>query len=158
VGKFTNPERTLVKSLIATWSLKRFPDKEILKEIERKTGKQISLRSLAKLKKSIKKDSYIWYKSMRETQYDFLHEFKERINEIIDLQRQHHKIIAETKNDSVKQVSLAELHRLSITLSNLYEVAPSVLEAYTTSNQNMKDNNNGNSLSIPQQQDKEIIV
>jgi protein-arginine kinase len=154
VSRFTNAERSLVKSLIATWSLKRFPDKEILKEIERKTGKQISLRSLAKLKRSIKKDSYIWYKSMRETQYDFLHEFKERINEIIDLQRMHHKIIAETKNPSVQQVSLAELHRLSITLSNLYEVAPSIMEAYTTSNNSMKHD----TVSESPQQDKEVIV
>jgi hypothetical protein len=154
MGRLTNAERSLVKSLVATWTLKRFPEKEILKEIERQTGKSLSRRSLWKLKRSIKKDSYIWYKSMRETQYDFLHEFKERINEIIDLQRMHHKIIAETKNPSIQQVSLAELHRLSITLSNLYEVAPSIMEAYTTSNSSMKDD----PVSESPQQDKEIIV
>jgi hypothetical protein len=158
VGKFNHAERSLVKSVVATWSLKRFPDSEILKEIERKTGKSISRRSLYKIRKSIKKDSYQWYQALRENQYDFLHEFKERINEIVDLQRQHHKIIAETKNHSVQQTSLAELHKLSITLSNLYDVAPSIIETYATSNKDI--NKHDSSLSVSSQQDKgkEIIV
>ena len=30
---------------------------------------------------------------MREGEYEYIHEFKERINEIMDLQKKHHEII-----------------------------------------------------------------
>ena len=73
---------------------------------------------------------------MREDQYQYLHEFKERINEILYLQKMHNEIIESNKhNPQIQQTSLAELHRLSITLSNLYDVAPTII------------NNNGPTLS-----------
>jgi hypothetical protein len=94
MGKFTNNERHIVKSLIATLSLKRIPDKEIIEIIYSQTNKMISERTLYDLRQSIKRDSYQRYCTMREGQYEYLHEFKERINEIISLQQKHHEIIA----------------------------------------------------------------
>ena len=85
MGKFTNGERHLVKSLIATLSIKRIPDNEIIKIIFEQTNKMIFERTLYDLRQSIKKDSYQWYKVMREGQNEYLHEFKERINEIYGL-------------------------------------------------------------------------
>ena len=41
----------------------------------------------------MKKESYHWYKTMRESNYEYIHEFKERINEILFLQKMHHQII-----------------------------------------------------------------
>ena len=65
---------------------------------------------------------------MREGEYEYIHEFKERINEILDLQKKHHEIIIKNEhNPQVQQTSLAELHRLTITLSNLYDVAPTII-------------------------------
>jgi GTP1/Obg family GTP-binding protein len=123
----------LVKSLVATLSLKRMSDNEIIDSILHQTNKRISRRSLYQIRQSIKKDSYQWYKSMREGQYEYLHEFKERINEIMDLQKMHHELIENNKhNPSIQQVSLAELHRLNITLSNYVEVLPTVINNYGT--------------------------
>ena len=65
---------------------------------------------------------------MREGEYEYIHEFKERINEILSLQKKHHEIIdSATEPTTVKQASLAELHRLNITLSNYFDVAPSII-------------------------------
>ena len=91
--EFTNEERTLVKSIVATLSIKRIPDPEIIKEIERQTKKTITRMGLYYVRQRIKKESYHWYKTMREGQYEYIHEFKERINEILCLQRKHHEII-----------------------------------------------------------------
>ena len=67
---------------------------------------------------------------MREGQYEYIHEFKERISEIIDLQKMHHAIIdSDNEPTTVKQTSMAELHRLNITLSNYFDVAPSIVNA-----------------------------
>ena len=65
---------------------------------------------------------------MREGQYEYIHEFKERINEILSLQKLHHEIIdSPTEPTTVKQTSMAELHRLNITLSNYFDVAPDII-------------------------------
>jgi hypothetical protein len=64
---------------------------------------------------------------MREGQYEYIHEFKERINEILWLQKKHHDIIDNNPNPAVQQTSLAELHRLNITLSNYFDVASDII-------------------------------
>ena len=65
---------------------------------------------------------------MREGEFEYIHEFKERIDEILWLQKKHHEIIdSPTESTSNKQTSLAELHRLNITLSNYFDVAPSII-------------------------------
>ena len=131
MGKLTSAERTQVKSLVAELSIKRIPEYLIINEIFKKTGKNISRVSLFRIKRSIKKESAKWYEELRQGQYEFLHEFKERINEIVDLQRMHHEIISRNDNDkiynpAIVQTSLAELHRLNITLSNYFDVAPAI--------------------------------
>ena len=118
------PKNLLAKSILATLSIKKIPDDEIINEIERQTNKTIG-RKLYNLRQSIKKESYHWYKTMREGEYEYIHEFKERINEILSLQKKHHEIIdSPTEPTTVKQTSLAELHRLNITLIESFDVAP----------------------------------
>jgi hypothetical protein len=125
--KFTTAERILLKSIVATLSIKRVPEPEIIKEIFYQTNKTITTRYLTDLKQQIKKDSYHWYKAMQQGQFEYIHEFKERIDEILWLQKKHHNIIDTNPNPSVQQTSLAELHRLNITLSNYFDVAPDII-------------------------------
>ena len=129
--KFTNGERASVKSLIASLTIKRIPEPNIIKAIFNQTGKTISDRYFYSLKAQIEKDSYQWYKAMRQSQYTYVHEFKERINEILWLQRKHHEIIENNPNPTIQQASLAELHRLNTTLSNYFAVAPTVVNDFT---------------------------
>lgn len=139
MGKFTNEERMLIKNIVATLTIKRIPDPEIMEEIYQQTHKTISRISLFNVRKAIKKESFKWYKTMREGEYEYIHEFKERINEILSLQKLHHQIIdSPTEPTTVKQTSLAELHRLNITLSNYFDVAPDII-------------GNGSTISTPQQ-------
>ena len=109
-------------------SIKRIPEQEIIKAVFDQTNETISERYLYATKQQIKRESYHWYKTMREGEYEYIHEFKERINEILFLQKKHHQIIMRNEeNPQIQQTSLAELHRLSITLSNLYDVAPTII-------------------------------
>lgn len=126
--KFTSGERTLIKSIVASLSIKRIPDPDIIKEIYQQTKKTITRKEIYNIRERIKKESYHWYKTMRECQYEYIHEFKERISEIMDLQKKHHVIIdSDTEPTAIKQTSLAELHRLNITLSNYFDVAPDII-------------------------------
>jgi hypothetical protein len=131
VSKFTNAERQLVRSIVANLSIKRIPGSDIMKEIFNQTNKTLSRTGLYYVRQSIKKESFKWYKTMREEQFEFI-EFKERINEILSLQKKHHVIIDNNEgNPQIQQTSLAELHRLNITLSNYFDVAPSIINGIT---------------------------
>ena len=148
--KFTGPERIEIQSIVASLTIKRIPDELIIKHIFNQTKKSISARSLWNIRQRLKRESYVWYSKLREGEYEYIHEFKERINEIVDLQKRHYKIIEDNANNPViQQSSLAELHKLNITLSNYFDVAPTIV--------NTPVKQNDNSISIPPQ-DKEIIV
>ena len=130
--KFTASERMLIQNLVCNLSIKRIPDNEIIKEVYEHTKKTISKVTLFNIRKRIKKESSKWYTQLRQGEYEYIHEFKERINEIVDLQRQHHEIIIKNQdNPSVVQTSLAELHKLTITLSNYFDVAPVISNGIT---------------------------
>ena len=147
--KFTNTEKSIVRGIVVSLSIKRIPENEVMCEVKRRTGKSISRMSLYNIRKAIKKDSYDWYQEVREGNYEYIHEFKERINEITDLQRRHYKIIEDNSNNpSIQQTSLAELHRLNITLSNYFDVAPTIVS-------NPRQRNDNDTVSISQ---KDIIV
>ena len=72
-------------------TIKRIPDNEIIKSIVDQTNKTISKQALSGIRNKIKRESYHWYKTMREGEYEYVHEFKERINEILFLQKKHHR-------------------------------------------------------------------
>ena len=45
---------------------------------------------------------------MREGPYEYIHEFKERIDEILSLEKKHHEIIEKNEhNPQIEQTSLA---------------------------------------------------
>ena len=130
MSKFTRAERQFIKSIVASASLKRLTDNEVIEEIQKHIPDKEPVRReyLYSIRKSIKKDSFNWYNKLREGKYDYIHEYKERINEILSLQKMHHEIIENNKhNPAIQQTSLAELHRLSVTLSNFYDVASDIV-------------------------------
>ena len=73
-------------------TIKRIPNSEIIKEVYNQTKKTISDQTLCNIRDRIKRDSYQWYRTMREGEYEYIHEFRERINEILDLQKRHYEI------------------------------------------------------------------
>jgi hypothetical protein len=140
--KFSIDERKQLKNIVANLSITRLADSEIAKEIERQTGKSITTKQIYNVREQIKKDSFEWYRNLQQGKYEYIHEFKERINEILWLQQKHHEIVKNNENKpTVQQTSLNELHNLNITLSNYFDILPDVL--------------NGSTISKPSQQQKE---
>ena len=128
MSKFTHDQRSLVKNIVANLTIKRIAEEDIIKMIFDQTGKSITRKEIWNIRERIKRDSYHWYKTMREGNYEYIHEFRERVSEIKSLQKKHHEIIDNNEdNPQIQQTSLAELHPLSITLSNLYDVAPTII-------------------------------
>ncbi len=66
-------------------SIKRIPEQEIIKAVFDQTNETISERYLYAVKQQIKRESYQWYKTMREGEYEYIYEFRERVSEIMSL-------------------------------------------------------------------------
>ena len=124
MSKFTSAERTTVRSIVATMSIKKIPESEIIREIERQTSKVVSRRFLGNIKQQIKKESAKWYSQLRQSECEYIFEFKERVNEIVDLQRRHYQILDSDVPTTVKQASLIALHKLNVTLANYFDIVP----------------------------------
>ena len=132
MSKFTFKEKAQIKSIVATLTLKRISDDQIIEFILGRTNKTIGRMTLYNIRQEIKRDSFEWYNHMRQDQYAYIHEYKQRINEITDLQEMHHDIVIRNRNNpAIQQTSLAELHRLNITLSNYIDVLPYVINGTT---------------------------
>ena len=87
MSKFTYDERSLVKNIIATLTIKRIDDNDIIKVITDQTGKSITRKEIWNIRERIKRESYHWHKTMREGEFEYIHEVKERINEILSYKR-----------------------------------------------------------------------
>lgn len=131
-SKYTLSERTLIKNIVASLAIKKTSNNEIIKEIYQKTNKTVTRKEIYNVRQRIKKDSYQWFKTLREGQYEYIKEFKERIEELLWMQVKHHNIIDKNQNNpQLQQISLAELERMNKTLSNYFEVAPGIVNGIT---------------------------
>ena len=74
MSKFLNGERELVKSIVANLTIKRISDSEIMKVIFSRTNKTITDRYFRTIRQQIKRESYQWYKAMREGRYEYIRE------------------------------------------------------------------------------------
>ena len=91
MSKFTIEERTQIKSIVATLTLKRIPEDEIIQVVNHQTNKSITRMTLYNIRQEIKRDSYQWYNTLRQDQYAYIHEYKERVDELLSLQQMHHE-------------------------------------------------------------------
>jgi hypothetical protein len=82
MAKFTAKERLTILNIVADLSIKRIPDPLIIKHIQNVTGHTVTRMTLWNVRQRIKRESYKWYKALREGEYEYLHEFKERMTKL----------------------------------------------------------------------------
>jgi len=141
VSKFTSAEKLIVKNIVADLSIKKISDNEIIEEIYERTGKKVSRITIGNIRRKIKRDSFDWFQQLKQGRFEYIHEFKERVNEIMWLMKRHHDIVDKyATKPQIQQKSLEELHRLNITLSNYLDIAPYIATS-------KRDNDNPISIS-----------
>ena len=100
--------------------------------VARDNSKTITSREIYNVRQRIKKDSYQQFKTRAEGQYEYIREFKERIEEILWLLIKNHKIIEKNQHSpQIQQSSLAEFQNLNIKLSNYFNIAPGIVNGIT---------------------------
>jgi hypothetical protein len=132
MSSFTNDERVLIKNIVAKLSIKKVSSAQIIEEIYQKTNKTITSKEIYNVRQIIKNDSYQWFKTRAEGQYEYIREFKDRIEEILWQLIEHHNIIEKNQHSpQIQQTSLAELQKLNNTLSNYFNIVPGIVNGIT---------------------------
>ena len=83
MSKFLQKDRESIKSIVAALTIKRISDNDIIKVIFDQTSKTITDRYLSTIKGANQTRIIPLVQTIREGQYEYIHEFKERINEIL---------------------------------------------------------------------------
>jgi hypothetical protein len=132
MSSFTNDEKVLIKNIVAKLSIKKASSAKIIEEVYQKTNKKITTKEIYNVRQCIKEDSYQWFKTQAEGQYEYIREFKDRIEEILWQLIKHHNIIEKNQHSpQIQQTSLSELQKLNITLSNYFNIAPGIVNGIT---------------------------
>lgn len=120
--KFTAAERNQIQSIVATLSIKRIPDVEIIEEINQKLKKTIGPRELYNVRQRIEKESYKWYTELRDDSYAYLSTYKNRIDSFFSYQNKLHEIINKSRNKPEIQIkAISELVRIEMSVYNTYK-------------------------------------
>ena len=124
--KHTYQQRQVIKQLIIETEVLRLQLSESLAYIKAKSGGlEISQKNYYGIKHIIKKNALSRLHTFQHSRYAYLYEYFARIDEIKKYQQELWTIILTNPNDGyLRKNCISELHQLSITLANLYEMLP----------------------------------
>ena len=126
--KLTKPERLRLKQLVADSLLSRLTIEETLNYVERSLHIRLGPDYIIKIRKWLKADMQKEYATLRQDKYAYISEYFQRINEIRDLQRGTRFILCKTNDDALRLKCISELHSLTLSLTNLYDLLPAITE------------------------------
>jgi hypothetical protein len=126
--KLRQAERQKLKQLVTDSILNRLTTEETLNYIEASLKVRFTPRYIQIVKKWLKEDMRIEFSQLRADKYAYIHEYQQRINELKDLQRYGRITLGQTHDEHVRLKCISELHALSLSLANLYDLLPAITE------------------------------
>ena len=156
-NKFSYYQRQQLKQSVIECEVIGLPVKEALAYIKVKTGLEISKEYVFGLKRIIKQDASKRLNQLQKDRNLYLYQYFKRIDEIEKYKAELCETILTNRNDGyLKKSCISELHQLTITLANLYEMLPEYTATFginnldtkeTTSTTNQQENS-GQEVSI----------
>jgi hypothetical protein len=129
--KFTDVQREVLKRLVLDCILQRFTTEESLEYINTKTKAKYDIEIgsdyIKHIKIELKRDARKELDHLRKNRFAYMnHLFFERVEELKNMQRKLWEIITDNQEENPDTVvrSIAELHKLSNSLCQVYEMLP----------------------------------
>lgn len=135
---FTYQQRQHIKQLVIESEVQRFQIREALAYIKAKSQLEISQESYYAFRRGLQRSTLTRLENFQHSRYAYLYEYFARIDEIRKYQQELWTTILTNQNDGyLKKSCISELHQLTITLANLYEMLPeysSLIASNTSTN------------------------
>lgn len=124
-NKFSYYQRQQLKQLVTEIEVIGLGITDALAYIKAKSGLEISPEYVYGLKRIIKKGSEKRLNDLQHSRYAYLYQFFKRIDEIEKYKQElWTTVLTNPKDGYLKKACISELHQLTITLANLYEMLP----------------------------------
>jgi hypothetical protein len=124
--KLTKTQRDRLKQLVAYSLFNRFTTQETIDYIEKMLKVKLSVRYVQQARQWLKEDMQKEFMTYRQDNFAYTAEYLQRINEIKDLQRNTRILMNKTKTDNFRLKCISDLHRLTLSLANLYDLLPAI--------------------------------
>ena len=131
MSKFTPYQRSELKQLVIETQIQQLTSKEALAYIKAKSGLEIGIDYLHVIRHNVKKSALARLEFYKKSNYAYIHEYFNRIDEIKKMQKElWATILMNPHNGFLKKHCIGELHQLTITLTNLYEMLPEYTNSF----------------------------
>lgn len=132
--KLTKLQRDRLRRYVLDGMLMRLSPEENLIYIRSKINLKLSDRYVRHMRNKLKQERLEEYKKLKMQRYDFVLQYLERIEEIRNLQKKQWDMFNDNEGNVItQQMCLKELHSLTNSLANLYDILPAI--SLTESNQ-----------------------
>lgn len=155
-NRFTYYQRQQLKQSVIETEVIGLMINEALAYIKTKTGLTISPEHVYGLKRIIKQDASKRLNQLQADRNLYLYQFFKRIDEIEKYKQELWVTILTNQNDGyLKKACIAELHQLTITQANLYEMLPEYSINLAVNTQTPTENS---SISNEQDQSQRVFA
>jgi hypothetical protein len=155
--KHTYQQRQQIKQLVIETEVLRLQLPEALSYIKDKSGGlEIGQEHYYGIKRILKNSVSTRLNTLQHSRYAYLYQYFARIDEIVKYQQELWTTILTNPNDGyLKKACISELHQLTITLANLYEMLPEYSSTLAVNTQTPTENS---SLSNEQDQSQRVFA
>lgn len=102
----------------------RMTPEETIDRVQKELGFTIKYQTLCSLRMRMRKEQQDYLHKLRTDNFEYNYEFLQRIIEIRNLQRKAWDLHDTTQSDFIKINCIKEIHSLTKSLADLYDVAP----------------------------------
>lgn len=124
-NRSTKAQKEYVRAVVQNLALQRFSDPEIVDYLAEK-GIVSARCTVNQIKKQIEKQAAKWYIELRQSQYKYIANYKERLDSLLSYQKILHDIISTTKKEEIKIRAISELTSIEMNIFNLWRQLPNL--------------------------------
>ena len=125
--QLTDYQSEKVKRLVLDCIIMHCSIDDTIDYVQKILNLKLAYDTMAHIRSSLKRDAKKEFERLRQDRFEYQYQFMQRIVEIENLQRKQWQIYNENSQKPLIQLNcLKELHALTITLANLYDLVPAI--------------------------------
>jgi hypothetical protein len=137
LSKFTRTQKEDFKQLVLHSIIQRLTTEESLLYIKDKLELKVSKDYFNHVRASLKRDVEKDLKHMQKDRFAYIQIYFDRVEEVKYIQRKLWQIVNQNEDKPNLQIScLSELHQLTVSLANLYDILPAIVQVKPFGNEN----------------------
>jgi hypothetical protein len=117
-------QKEYVKAIVHQLSLQRLSDGEIVDYLAKEKGIVLAKCRVNQIKNGIAREAARWYIELKQSQYKYIANYKERLDSLLSYQKILNDIVKTTKREDIKIKAVSACHSIEMDIFNLWKQLP----------------------------------